>query len=254
MDWLAQVSSLRVSLVSASSCTIDGLVGTGQLTESLIGIGQLLLKHASISISLLKKSLEFFQIVVERVSFALPCQKSILLASFGVVLILKLGLHIPNAVADSLDILLSFSIGSIGMLQISSKVKHISLKFLLNTAKFNLGLGFRFKSHLHAINSLRVILSGVGKLDLLLINTACNFLFDLLKLKSSTKNLVFSLFKDSLSLRKCSLELKLLSLKSFPDFVNFMDRSSTLSDAVHDILDLNRQGFVFSAHLIKLND
>merc|ERR1719167_176882 len=83
-------------------------------------------------------------------------------------------------------------------------------------------------------------------------NAALNLLSYLSKLQLGSKNLVLFLLKSGLSLLKSSLELKLLSFKTFANFVNLMNRSSSFSNLVHNILDFIRKCFVFSANLIQL--
>merc|ERR1711922_110691 len=84
----------------------------------------------------------------------------------------------------------------------------------LGILSLSLALRFSFKGSLHGVKGLRLILLDGKEFLLLLIETALNLLPHLSELKLSTENLIFLLFKGSLSLLKGSLELKLLSLKA----------------------------------------
>merc|ERR1712102_130221 len=67
-------------------------------------------------------------------------------------------------------------------------------------------------------------------------------------------DLVLLLFKGSLSLGQSRFKLHLLSLKTSADFVNLVDGASSLTDLVHDVLDLIGKGIVLTSDLIKLED
>merc|ERR1719200_47616 len=53
------------------------------------------------------------------------------------------------------------------------------------------------------------------------------------------------LLKGTLSFRKSSLKLHLLSLQSLADFVNLVNGASSLADLIHDVLDFIGQSLVF---------
>merc|ERR1719411_1102764 len=168
--------------------------------------------------------------------------------------ILKLGLSLPESQLVLLDGLLSLSIGSIGMLKSSLKIHDISLKLLLHAVSLSLSLGFHLNSSLHAFNGLVHVLPGGLKLLILLSHSALNLLPNLGELKLGAEHLVLLLLKGTLSLRQSSFQLHLLSLKALTDFVNLMDGAATLSDLIHDVLDLMGQGLVLPPDLFKLKD
>merc|ERR1719370_1838921 len=64
----------------------------------------------------------------------------------------------------------------------------------------------------------------------------------------SLERVLFSLRTSS----SCRLQLKLLSFKTLPDFVNLMNGATSFTDLVHDILDLIGESLVFSADLLQL--
>merc|ERR1719201_2080889 len=66
------------------------------------------------------------------------------------------------------------------------------------------------------------------------------------------QHLVLLLLEGGLSLLQGRLELRLLGLKTLPDFVNLMDGASALADLVHDILDLVGKRLVFPADFLQL--
>merc|ERR1719370_2130156 len=66
------------------------------------------------------------------------------------------------------------------------------------------------------------------------------------------QHLVLLLLEGGLGLLQGRLKLKLLGLKTLPDFVNLVDGASALADLVHDVLDLIGKSLVFSADFLKL--
>ena len=70
----------------------------------------------------------------------------------------------------------------------------------------------------------------------------------------STEGLVFLLLESSLSFAQGSLQLHFLSLKALADFVNLVDRASSLADLVHDVLDLIAEVLVLPPDFVKLED
>merc|ERR1712029_150113 len=167
---------------------------------------------------------------------------------------LKPGLNLSQTLLDNLDLSLTLSVGSVGVLQSGMKIKNISFKLLLHSQSLNLALGLSLQSHLHSLKSLSIVLLGGGKLFLLLGNSLLNLLPDLGQLQLASQDLVLLLLQGSLSLRQSSFKLHLLSLEPLADFVNLVDGASSLGDLVHDVLDLVGQGLVLTSDLLKLED
>merc|ERR1740129_1765271 len=201
-----------------------------------------------------KKSSCFFQSILGRVSPSLCSQECISDNLLGALLILKVLLALTDGLVIFLDGLLGFNIGSIGMLKGSLKLGDVSLKLLLHPDGLSLALALLFKSGLHAVNCLLEVLTSAHKLFFLLCNPPFDFLPNLSEFKLSPENLVLLLFKSSFGFLKSSLELHLLSFQTFPNFVNFMDRSASLANLIHDILDLIAQALIFLPDLIQLKD
>merc|ERR1719278_1098429 len=170
------------------------------------------------------------------------------------LLSLELGLGIPQRQLVGLDVPLGLSVGSVGMLKVAVKVKHITLKLLLHPESLSLALGLSLNSRLHALEGLAHVLLGAGKLLLLLGNPPVNLLPHLGQLKLGAQDLVLLLLQGALSLGQSSFQLHLLSLQTLADFVNLVDGAATLADLVHDVLDLVGQSLVLTPDLIKLKD
>merc|ERR1712012_1138266 len=140
------------------------------------------------------------------------------------------------------------------MIKSNLEISNISLKLLLHAKSLSLGLSLSFKSRLHILNSLAVVLLDQNKLLFLLGNSANNLLLNLVELQLASENLVLLLLKSGLSLGQSSLKLHLLSLQSLADLVDLVDGASSLADLVHDVLDLIGKSLVLSANIIKMND
>merc|ERR1712139_533236 len=97
-----------------------------------------------------------------------------------------------------------------------------------------------------------MILPGIVKLFLLLLDSAINLLSDLAKFKQSSQHLVLFLLKSSLRFFKGSLQLLFLNFKSSTLFVKFMDRAATISKLVKEILNFISKIFVLTSNNIKL--
>ena len=95
-------------------------------------------------------------------------------------------------------------------------------------------------------------LPGVVELFLLLLDLPVNFLADLAKLKLSSKDLVFFLFKGSLSFFQSRLEFFLLDLKAPALLVKLVNGSSTIAQLFKEILDLISKVLVLPLDNIKL--
>merc|ERR1719295_392608 len=167
-------------------------------------------------------------------------------------LLLKPLLDVPDVALDQTDVALALRVGSIGVLKGNSKVNDVRVELLLHAKSLHLALGLCLKGHLHAFNGLAKVLPSGGKLLLLLGNSSLDLLLHLGQLKRGPENLVLLLLESSLSLRECSLKLKLLSLQTLPDFVNLMDGAAALADLVHDVLDLVGEHLVLSTDFLQL--
>merc|ERR1711963_1244128 len=221
---LIQVVSEVVHLSLALGLgTVDGLVGAGLLRQSLIGVGKLLLNHPPVSVRLFQKGAGLLQSILVGVDSSLSTNEGVLSSTLGSHLFLVLGLNLSDGCLDSLDVSLTLSIGSVGMLKSNTKINNISLKLLLHSQSFNLALGLGLKLHLHAVNGLGKILLGGSELLILLSKTSFNLLPDLGQLKRSSENLVLPLLQSSLSFRQSSFKLHLFSLEPLADFVNLVD-------------------------------
>merc|ERR1719195_993484 len=77
-----------------------------------------------------------------------------------------------------------------------------------------------------------------------LANAPLNLLPHLGQFQLGTENLVFFLLQSTLSLLQGSLQFHLFSLQTLPNLVNLVNRSSTLTNLVHDILDFIAQGLI----------
>merc|ERR1719510_405611 len=74
------------------------------------------------------------------------------------------------------------------------------------------------------------------------------------ELQLAPEHLVLLLLQGALGLGQSGLKLHLLSLHPLADFVNLVDRATSLADLVHDVLDLVAQGLVLPPHLVQLQD
>merc|ERR1719270_1913351 len=92
------------------------------------------------------------------------------------------------------------------------------------------------------------------KLLVLLSDSSLNLGLDLGQLHLTSQDLVLLLLQGGLSLLQGRLELHLLGLESLADFVNLVDGATSLSDLVHDVLDLVGQGLVLTSDLLKLKN
>merc|ERR1719270_2065009 len=92
------------------------------------------------------------------------------------------------------------------------------------------------------------------KLLVLLSDSSLNLGLDLGQLHLTSQDLVLLLLQGGLSLLQGRLELHLLGLESLADFVNLVDGATSLSDLVHDVLDLVGQGLVLTSDLLKLEN
>merc|ERR1719270_2224119 len=140
------------------------------------------------------------------------------------------------------------------MIKGNFKLIDVTLKLLLDAKSLGLCPLFGIKGCLKRVHSTEVILTSVFKLLNLLCNFPINLLTDLSKLKLSPENLILFLLKSSLSFFKSSLKLHLLSLQTLPDFVNFMNGSTSFTDLVHNVLNFIAQGLILFSDFIKLEN
>merc|ERR1719471_1604323 len=217
--------------------SLDGLVGAGLVREGLVGVSEFLLYHTAGTVSLLKEGTGLLKGILVGVCLTLSIDEFIMSNLLGSLLVLKLGLGFSQLKLIDLDGSLSVSIGSIGTLQVALEVQDISLKLLLHSEGFSLGLGLSLNSRLHVLNALGHVLLGGEEFLTLLSHPPLNLLSDLGELKLASEHLVLLLLKGTLSFRKSSLKLHLLSLQSLADFVNLVDGASSLADLIHDVLD-----------------
>merc|ERR1719336_818749 len=225
-------------------CSLDGLVGALEL----------LLHHTASTVSLLQESAGLLKSILVGVGLALSIDQFVMSNLLDSLLILQLGLGLSQLELVVLDGSLGVSIGSIGTLQVALQIKNISLELLLHSQSFSLGLALGLNSGLHVLNALGHVLLGAHELLVLLSHAAVNLLSDLGQLQLASQDLVLLLFKGSLSLGQSRFKLHLLSLKTSADFVNLVDGASSLTNLVHDVLDLIGQGLVLTSDLIKLED
>merc|ERR1719233_322343 len=102
---------------------------------------------------------------------------------------------------------------------------------------FCLTLSFSFKGALHGVQCLCLVFPNHSKFLIFLSNTTVNLNLNLSKLHLAPEDLVLLLLQGCLCFFKSRLQFHLFSLKTLSNFVNFMDRSSSFSDLIHDILD-----------------
>merc|ERR1712012_1036420 len=231
MDWLTLLSSARFSLGSASSCS------AARLCLSAVS------RRARLSSRVFCMAAAF-------VSRDLGISSSRLGLGLGI----NLALGIAHLQLVRLDGGLGLSVASDGVLKSKSEVSSISLQLLLHSQSLGLALGLSFKSRLHGVKSLGLILADHGKLLILLSNAALNLSLDLRQLHLASQHLVLLLLQSGLGLLQGRLELHLLSLEPLADFVNLVDGAASLSDLVHDVLDLIGEGLVLTSDLLQLED
>merc|ERR1711868_268355 len=242
---------LRLQLPSGSS---NGLVDIGEVSEVLVGVSQFLLSSTSLSVGSLKQSARLLEAVLHGGGLAVGGDLGV--GSGG--LSLRLGVNLDLSISDLelvlLDGVLGLSTAGNGVLQSKSEVTRVSLQLLLHSKSLGLTLGLGLKGRLHGVESLGLVLANHGKLLVLLSNSALNLGLDLGELHLASQDLVLLLLQGGLGLLKSRLELHLLGLEPLADFVNLVDGASSLSDLVHDVLDLIGQSLVLTSDLLKLEN
>merc|ERR1712079_321273 len=220
---------LRLQLPAGSG---NGLVDVGEVSEVLVGVGQLLLGGASLSVRGLKKSAGLLEGVLHGCGLAVGGDLGVGRGGRG------LGLSVTRD----------------GVLKSEAEITRISLQLLLHSKSLSLALGLSLEGGLHGVQSLGLVLADHGELLVLLGNSALNLGLDLGELHLASQDLVLLLLESGLGLLKSRLELHLLGLEPLADFVNLVDGAASLSDLVHDVLDLIGQGLVLTSDLLKLED
>merc|ERR1719384_3072127 len=231
MAWLVQVCWDRVSLVSASSCSI-------------------ILLFLSDCSSRVRASSRAFWLALTLLSAAMR-------ASWAALLALTSSSYLAWTSRMVAWILLMFLwLSALAALACSRATPRsttsVSNFFFILRASTLLGLGLQL--HLHAIDGLGEVLLGGSELLVLLSDAALDLLPDLGELQGSSQHLVLLLLQGALGLRQSGLQLHLLSLQPLADFVNLVDGAASLGDLVHDVLDLIGQGLVLAPDLLQLKN
>merc|ERR1719394_1650213 len=242
---------LRLQLPSGSS---NGLVDIGEVSKVLVGVSQLLLGSTSLSVGSLQQSAGLLEAVLHGGGLAVGGDLGVGSGGLGLGLGVNLDLGISDLELVLLDGVLGLSTAGNGVLQSKSEVTRVSLQLLLHSESFSLTLGLGLKGRLHGVESLGLVLANHGKLLVLLSNSALNLGLDLSELHLASQDLVLLLLQGALGLLKSRLELHLLGLEPLADFVNLMDGASSLSDLVHNVLDLIGQSLVLTSDLLKLEN
>merc|ERR1719210_730237 len=232
----------------------NGLVDVAEVSQVLVGVGQLLLGGSPLPVGGLQESAALLQSVLHGGGLPVSGHLGVSSGRLGLGLIVDLDLSVPHLELVLLDGVLSLSVASDGVLESKSKVSSISLQLLLHPDGLSLALGLGLQSGLHGVKGLGLVLPDHGELLVLLSNAALNLSLDLAELHLHPQDLVLLLLKGGLSLLQGRLELHLLSLETLADFVNLVDGAASLSDLVHDVLDLIGEGLVLPPDLLQLED
>merc|ERR1719445_1255923 len=242
---------LRLQLPSGSS---NGLVDIGEVSEVLVGVSKLLLGSTSLSVGSLQQGAGLLEAVLHGGGLAVSLDLLVGGGGLGLGLGVNLDLGISDLELVLLDGGLSLSVASDGVLKSKSEVSSISFQLLLHSQSFSLALGLGLQGRLHGVKSLGLVLADHGELLVLLGNSTLNLGLDLGELHLASQDLVLLLLQGGLGLLKSRLELHLLGLEPLADFVNLVDGAASLSDLVHDVLDLIGQSLVLTSDLFKLED
>merc|ERR1712241_80173 len=242
MDSRLKVVLFRSSLLVDGSHVIDSRPGLSQFHISLLLAPVCRVQQCT---RLLQFSLE---------SIGLSLSKASLLSNFHLLeeFFLQERFSVPQLSLVTLDRLVSFRVGFVGVVKSNFQLIDVSLQLLLDPQGLSLGTRLSLKGSLHGLHGTLVIFACVVKLLFLLMDLAINFLANLSKLKLSTKNLVFFLLKCSLSLLKSCLELFLLNLQTAALLVKLVNGAASISQLVKQILDLISQILVLPLNNIQL--
>merc|ERR1719175_8537 len=229
-----------------------GLVLVGQIGQGLVGVAQLLLQGAAATVGLLQQGAGLLQGVLH--GSGLPLGSHLLILGHGLHLglVVNLGLGIAHLVLVLLDGALGLEGAGVGVLQSQLQVSNIGLQLLLHAHGLSLALGLGLKSGLHGLQRLGLVLLDGHELLVLLGQAALDLLSDLGQLQLGAEHLVLLLLEGGLGLLQGGLQLQLLGLQTFADFVNLVNGATSLGDLVHDVLDLVGEGLVLATDLIQL--
>merc|ERR1719373_719054 len=241
----------RLQLPSGSS---NGLVHVGEVSQVLVGVSKLLLGSTSLPISSLQQGTGLLEAVLHGGGLAVGGDLGVGSGGLGLGLGVDLDLGISDLELVLLDGGLGLSITSNGVFQSEAKVSRVGLQLLLHSESLSLALGLGLKSGLHGVEGLGLVLADHRKLLVLLGDSSLNLGLDLGELHLASQDLVLLLLQGGLSLLQGRLELHLLGLQPLADFVNLVDGAASLSDLVHDVLDLIGQGLVLTSDLLKLEN
>merc|ERR1719203_239840 len=249
LGFLLRVLSLGKHIINFSMHGVDGRFKTslvrsglgvdgGHVIDSSPSISQFHISLFLAAVSRIKKSTSFLKLTLKSIGTTIS-QTSLLsnLTTLTSFLLIKT-LNITKLSLVPLDGLVSLSVSLVGMIKSNFKFIDIRLKLLLDAKSLSLGSRLCLQRSLQGVHSAHVVFPGVFKLLLLLLDLAINFLANLSKFQLSPQDLVLLLLKSSLSFFKCSLELFLLNLKTTSLFVKLMNRTSSISKLVKEILDL----------------
>merc|ERR1719346_973767 len=120
----------------------------------------------------------------------------------------------------------------------------VTFVLLLDSEGLLLCSGLSLKRSLHGVQGALVVLPGVLKLLLLLLDPPVNLLAHLGHLQLSSQHLVLLLLQSGLNLLQSLLELLLLDLQLPPGLVQLMHGAAALAQLVQQVLDLLGQVLV----------
>merc|ERR1719285_247958 len=223
---------VHIALKAALLSSCLGVNGA-HVINSNSGLNKLSLSLTLATISRVKQSSGLLHLSTKSLGFALMKASLLihLLASSRCLLITTLSFTELSLV--SLDGLLSFIVSFVGMIKSNLKLIDLSLQLLLDSEGLSLGSLLAFKASLHAVHGSGMVLPSIVELFFLFSHSSVNLLSDLAKLKSS-------------------LEFFLLNLQPSALFVKLMNRATTISKLVKEILDFISKILVLSLDNIKL--
>merc|ERR1719189_3330938 len=132
----------------------------------------------------------------------------------------------------------------VGMVQSNLHLIDVSLVLLLDSEGLFLCSGLSLKRSLHGVQGALVVLPGVLKLLLLLLDPPVNLLAHLGHLQLSSQHLVLLLLQSGLGLLESLLQLLLLHLQLPAGLVQLVHGAAALAQLVQQVLDLLGQVLV----------
>merc|ERR1711971_57271 len=114
----------------------------------------------------------------------------------------------------------------------------VGLVLLFDPESLLLSSGLSLQRSLHGVQSAGVVLPGVFKLLLLLLDPPVDLLSHLSHLQLSSENLVLLLLQGSLGLLQALLQLLLLNLQLPAGFVQLVHGAASLTQLIEQVLDL----------------